>query len=116
MSNQIKRILPYALLALPMVAAAQNEILTAVLRIQAIVDAVVPIVLVIAFIYFVWGVGKYILSAGDEEKKSEGRNIMIYGALALFVIASIWGIVGVISRTLGTTGGQAPNSGQLTPQ
>lgn len=74
-----------------------------------VLDAVVPIVITLALIYFIWGLAEYILAAGDPEKKSEGKTRMIYGVIALFVIVSIWGLVGFLGNVLGVgQGGTAP--------
>ncbi len=69
----------------------------------------------LALIFFFWGLAKYILSAGDEEKKTEGRNIMIYGVIALFVMVSVWGLTTLLGNTFGVTGGGAPDSAPLIP-
>lgn len=66
-----------------------------------IIKLVTPIVVALALVYFFYGLAKYILSAGDEEKKGEGRNIMIWGIIALFVIISVWGLTKVIINTFG---------------
>ena len=74
--------------------------------IKNIMDLLIPIFITLAVLYFFWGLGQYILNSNEAEKKEEGRNIMIWGILALFVMVSVWGIIGVISNTFGIgTGG-----------
>jgi uncharacterized membrane protein YidH (DUF202 family) len=68
-------------------------------NIQDIVNLLVPLLIGIAVIYFIWGVIKYISAGADEGKREEARNTMIYGIIGLFVIVAIWGLVGVISST-----------------
>lgn len=47
-----------------------------------------------ALLVFFWGLAKFILAVGgDEEAVKQGRTLMIWGILALFVMTSIWGIV-----------------------
>ena len=58
-----------------------------------------PIVVALALLYFFWGLAKYILSAGEKESKDEGRKIMIWGIIALFVMVSVWGIINVVRDT-----------------
>jgi len=60
-----------------------------------------PIVVALALLYFFWGLAQYILNASNDEKKKEGRNIMIWGILALFIMVSIWGIINVVRDTFG---------------
>jgi len=77
-----------------------------------IVDTLLPIVVGIALLAFFWGLATYIFNAGNEEAKDRGKRIMIGGVIALFVMVSIWGIVGFIGGALGIgQGGTAPVPG-----
>ena len=60
-----------------------------------------PLLISMAVIVFIIGVVKYIAGADEESKRTEGRNFMIYGLVALFVMVSVWGLVGVIQGTFG---------------
>ena len=63
---------------------------------------IVPLIFALAFLVFVWGVLKYfIFSAGDEGKRSEGRQFVLWGILGMVVLLSVWGFVNVILSTLG---------------
>jgi hypothetical protein len=75
-------------------------------QIGNLINLATPIIAALALLYFFWGLATYILAAGDEESKSKGRNIMIWGIIALFVIVSIWGLVGALGRTFGIQQGQ----------
>ena len=86
------------LLVLPSVAFAQT--LESVLgKIKGLLDSVIPIIIVGAVIYFFYGVAKYVMAAGDEEAQKQGRSIMIWGVVGLFVIVSVWGLVGLLGNT-----------------
>jgi Na+/proline symporter len=63
----------------------------------------VTFLMVIATLYFIWTVIQYIRvkEAKDAEEK---KKAMIRGIIGLFVIVAIWGIVRVISTTLGVSG------------
>lgn len=77
-----------------------------------IVNLLIPIAFAAALLFFFWGLAKYILAAGNEEAKEAGKNIMIWGVLALFVMASVWGLVAFIGDFLGVEqGGNAPVPG-----
>jgi hypothetical protein len=56
----------------------------------------------LAILFFFYGLAIYILHAGDPDKASEGKSIMIWGILALFVMTSIYGIIGFLQRSTGT--------------
>lgn len=116
MSSKLKKLIPSVAFFFPFVLLAQ-DLESIGFKIQDILNLVVPIIMTLALIYFFIGLGKYILSAGDEEKKGEGRNIMIYGVIALFVMAAVWGLVGVLINTFDIDAGAPPvDSGTLIPR
>lgn len=80
-----------------------------VTTIKNLLDSIVPVLIVLALLYFIYGVAKYIMSSGEEEAQKEARGVMIYGIIALFVIVSVWGIVGLLQTTFGVGGGQLQN-------
>ena len=63
-----------------------------------LINKAIPIVFSLALLLFFWGVAKYILSAGTE--KDEGKKIMVWGVVALFVMSSIWGLTTFIREEL----------------
>ena len=50
-------------------------------------------------VYFLAGVLKYMRKASDEKEREEGRKMMLYGIIALFVMVSVWGLVRVLQGT-----------------
>ena len=70
----------------------------------SLLKTIIPIVFTIAIIYFFWGVAKYILAAGDAKAAAEGRSIMIYGIIAVAVMASVYGLVQFLQDTFDING------------
>ena len=68
-----------------------------------LVDLALPIVVAIALLVFFWGIVKFIF-AGEEGKK-EGKSLMIWGLVGLFIMVSVWGLVGFIGTSLGINQG-----------
>lgn len=64
-----------------------------------IINALIPITISLTVVYFLYGVSTYVLNSGDPEKRSEGRQVMLYGIVALFVMTSVWGLVNLITNT-----------------
>ena len=93
--------------ALPVVAFAQTTLGSILGVVRDLLNAVVPVLIVLAIIYFIVGVAKYIMSAGDEESQKGARNMIIYGIIAIFAIVSVWGLVAVLQSTFGVGGGGA---------
>jgi len=67
--------------------------------ISNVVNGLIPIVLALTVLFFFWGLAMYLLDAGNSEKKADGIRIMVMGVAALFVMVSIWGIIGVLQQT-----------------
>jgi hypothetical protein len=90
--------------ALPFLAFAQAPInaTNAVTLSQGIIQFIngvaVPLIFALAFIVFIWGIFQYFILGGhDEEKRKEGRNLMLYGIAGFFVMVSVWGLVGILT-------------------
>lgn len=65
--------------------------------------SVIPLLIALAVIVFIWGVLKFIMNAEDSTKREEGRNFIIWGLVGLFVMVSIWGIVNILNSTFGVS-------------
>ncbi len=50
----------------------------------------------LSVVYFFWGTGQFILNAGDEKTRADGKNKMIWGIVALTVFVSIYGILNLL--------------------
>jgi hypothetical protein len=70
--------------------------------------AVVPVLIALGVIYFVWGVVSYVI-ASDEEAKKAGRDRMIFGIIGLAVIIGMWGLVNILGNTFGTNANNQVN-------
>ena len=66
-----------------------------------VTGVLIPLAFSLCLLYFFWGVAKYIKSEGDG--KGEGKQIMIWGVVGLFVAFSIWGIIVFIRNEFGLT-------------
>ncbi|MDO8505185.1 MAG: hypothetical protein Q7S48_01220 [bacterium] len=61
-----------------------------------------PIISSLAFLVFVWGLVKFIFRIGGDEKAVEdGKKLMIWGLVALFVLLSYMGILAFAYRDFG---------------
>lgn len=74
-------------------------------KIGQILNSVIPILILLGVVYFVWGVITYMI-ASEEEAKKAGRNRIIFGIIGLAVIVAMWGLVNILVKTFGidTTG------------
>jgi len=90
--------LPLGLL-LPGLAFAQNLDWIEVVadEVGDLVTTLIPLVIAIGLLFFIWGLVQFIAASGDEAAKEEGKRKMIWGVIALFVIVAVWGLVEIIA-------------------
>lgn len=106
-----------ALYALPALAFAQTNarfdfgyFTSAITSIGNIINLLLPITVAAALLFFFYGLAKFVLAAGEEDAKDEGKRIMIWGVVALFVMVSVWGLVSFLGQIVGVGQGQSlPN-------
>ncbi|MBI5147679.1 MAG: hypothetical protein HZA37_00790 [Parcubacteria group bacterium] len=96
----MKKLIPVIIAASPMFAFAITNIEELITTLEDIVKAVIPLLMLIATVVFLWGIIGYIMAAGDEEKVKEARSHILYGLIGLFVMVSVWGLVNIIAGTL----------------
>jgi len=67
-----------------------------------LIKAAIPVVAGMTLLVFFWGLVKFIFAVGgDEAAVAEGKNLMIWGILALFVMVAIWGILRFLTGEFG---------------
>lgn len=72
-----------------------------VIGIIDIINLGVQTLFAVVFIYFAWKlIDAWIINAGDETKRSEGRQIAITGVIVFVVMISIWGIIAMIRQSV----------------
>ena len=68
-------------------------------------DVLIPFIIGIGFLVFVWGMFRYFIAGGaDEGKREEGKSLMIYATLGFVLIIVFWGIVNLLTSSLFSAG------------
>lgn len=100
--NKFYKIIITFAMAFPLFASAELEGTNLILTNaeDIIRRIVVPLAFTVAVLFFFWGMAKYIKNSAGAEK-DEGRKIMIWGVVALFVMSSVWGLVYFIRDEFG---------------
>lgn len=103
-----KALVPTGFLLMPMFAFAQtfntgsrgnNDLFDILYTVGDILQLITMIVGALALLYFFWGLSMFIFYANQEEKRKEGRQVILWGLIALFIIFSIWGLIQVMQNT-----------------
>jgi len=83
---------------------------------DSVVRTLLPVIVGLAVLVILWGVFNYISGAGDEEKRAQAKQYIIWGIIGLFVMVSVWGLVNVLKNTLNLSNDAPPfNSGTFQP-
>ena len=64
--------------------------------ISGVLRPLVPFLIGLGVVVFIYGVLILMFSEGGE-KKEEGKQYMVWGIIGIFVMVSVWGLVNVLS-------------------
>jgi len=68
-----------------------------------IINPIIMLLSTLAFLLFAWGMFEFVRNAGNATKKEEGRNAILWGLIGLVIIFGAYGIINVVTGTLGIT-------------
>lgn len=70
----------------------------------------IPFIIAIGFLVFVWGMFQYFIAGGaNDEKKEKGKSLMIYATLGFVLIIVFWGVVNLLTSSTGLEGDTLDN-------
>lgn len=94
-------IVVFALL-LPQVALAQTfrKFTDVSAMVVGLLNKLFPVLIALALLAFFWGMIKYIAKSGSDDGRKQGREVMVWGVTALFVMVSLWGIIAFMQVAL----------------
>ena len=91
----------------PMFAFAA-DVFSVLTVVEGIIARLIPIIMAVATIVFLWGIVMYITAAGDEKKAGTAKAYISAGIIGLFFMIAIWGIVRALVSTFGIGGEGIP--------
>lgn len=65
-------------------------------------DFIIPLLVGVAVVAFMYGIIQYFLNPENEEKRKQGKSYITWGLVALFIMISFWGIVRIAQNTFDT--------------
>ncbi len=106
----MKKIISFgAVLASLPIAAFAADAFSIISKVNQILNLLIPVLITLAVVYFIWGVIQYTVST-DEEAKKGARSKIIQGLIGLFVIVAFWGIIRLVTNTFGVGAEQINSS------
>jgi uncharacterized membrane protein YidH (DUF202 family) len=111
----VRTSLAFAVFALPLISSAatiNNVSDVGSFIINTINNVLVPVIFAVAFIVFLWGAFEtFILGATNDTAKEKGKSLMLWGLIGFFVMVSVWGLVNVLTGTIGFGNSTGPSGG-----
>lgn len=63
----------------------------------SLIQAVIPVVMALAFVFFLWQGAKLVLYSSND--KGENKTALFWSLVVLFVMVTLWGIIQIIKDT-----------------
>lgn len=68
---------------------------------QQILEPLVTLIALAAFVVFVWGIVQFIQGADDAEKRKKGQQAILWGLVGMVIMFGASAIIGLMRATLG---------------
>jgi hypothetical protein len=82
---------------------------------QIIIQPIVYLLFSIGLLLFMWGLVEFIANPTNASIKEKGKQHMIFGILGLLIMFSVWGIVGLVTSTIGVDCGNIGDGKPCSP-
>jgi len=110
-TKQIFRSVSVAVLAAPLESFAEGYQVRASSRFSdfgsfvgyvtsEILNPITSILFAAVVVYFLWGMVQYVKNAEDSDARHEGRDRMVWGMIAIAVVAALWTLVRIVVNSL----------------
>ncbi|NQV88585.1 MAG: hypothetical protein HQ402_03485 [Parcubacteria group bacterium] len=98
------------LILTPVLVFAISNVQDLLVAVLTLINLVIPVVFGLALIVFFYGVAKFVFKSreGDEDAIKEGKSLMLWGVISIFVMGSLWGVIYFIQYELGLETTPAP--------
>lgn len=66
--------------------------------VTGILNPLIGLMFLVAFAFFAWGIIEFIWNAGSEEKRTTGKQHIIWGLVGLLIMTAVWSIIAIIKN------------------
>jgi len=64
------------------------------------VQTLISIVFLATIAIFFFGMAQFLFSAGDTQKQANGKNLMFWGTIAIFVMTSMYSLITLLNNSI----------------
>ena len=69
--------------------------------IDIINTALIPVLIALLLVFIIWKVvDMFLLHAGDEQKREDGKRLLVISVVVMSVIVAIWGIIAFLRTSI----------------
>ena len=109
-----KKYILMLIILLPSLTFASEGVDQMITTFSGWLNGIAKIIIGLTVIAIFWGLFNMIFNY--DKKADEGKSIMLWGIIALFVMASIWGLVHFLQGSTNIKSDSAPDIKKLLPQ
>lgn len=66
-----------------------------------IIQPLINLLFALAIIFFLYGIFEFLSNQENEEKKTTGKQHMIWGIIGITIMMGVWTILGILLNTMG---------------
>jgi uncharacterized membrane protein YidH (DUF202 family) len=63
-------------------------------------NSIVGFIMVLAVLAFMAGAIRFMATSGDDRSRVTGKQMMLWGIIALFLMISVWGVVKIVKTSI----------------
>lgn len=91
-------------MAFHIIPVAEASVKTLVQSInRVLINPLIFMIFALAMVYFIYGLARYLLSPDNEEIRKASKSHMLWGIIGMVIMVSAFGIMNIITNTLGTS-------------
>lgn len=60
---------------------------------------VIPVFVILAILFFFWNIIRFLMNTENEKEREQFRKYSINTIIAIFIMFSLWGIIGIATTT-----------------
>jgi uncharacterized membrane protein len=69
-----------------------------------IINPIIEFAFLVAFVIFLYGVMEFVRGADNQDKRTAGKNHMLYGIIGFVIMFGVFGIISILTSTFGING------------
>lgn len=76
-----------------------------------IINPLIGLLFALAVVYFLYGIFEFLSNQENEEKKTTGKQHMMWGIVGITIMMGVWTILGIVLKTLNISDVQINSNG-----